>query len=311
MRSTYKHLGWVAVALGACGEGASSELAASGADAAAPVGSSGGVEPTRDAGTSGGSARGDAAAAADAADAAAAGPLGQVRGLVGVGYGGLRITSRDGGQSWSSISERNGGGDDYDLLRAVAWANGTWLAVGWSATTSSDGVSWTPLARINEPGGATWEGAESCGLVEALSSDDSYFYVACAEYGEAHHTFRSADGIHWTDLGRLGEVGGHASLAYRDGTFFAYGDPKTSFRSSDAVTWTVDALQEATYCDGAWKSLEACHDASWFHGAYFRSEWQSKVTRSTSGDDFVVVHDDPSNNSLYRPRALAAGWVAP
>lgn len=239
-------------------------------------------------------------------------PPGMVAGHVAVGYGGLRLVTRDGGKTWSGIAASNGGGDDYDLLRAVAYANGTWLAVGWSATTSTDGVTWTPMRRINQAGGVTWSGAPSCGLVEGLTSDGTYFYAACAEYDQPHKAYRSTDGTTWTALGTIGNVGGHPALAHRGGIFYAYGDPGTSFRSADGVTWTVDpGLVRATFCENQWKSRAACHEASWFGGFYFQSEWQSKVTRSADGLAFVVVHDDASNNSLYAPRAMAEGFVKP
>lgn len=233
-----------------------------------------------------------------------------MRGLVGVGYGGLRITSRDGGKSWtSSVAEDSGGLDDYNLLRAVAYANGMWLATGWGATTSTDGVSWTPLRRINQPGGVTWNGASICGLTEGLTSDGDAFYVAC---GASQKVFRSVDASNWTEIGAIGELGGHVALAYREGAFHAYGDNKTSYRSTDGVTWTVvPGVEQATFCEGTWKSRADCHGASWFQGAYFQSIWQSRVSRSVDGNSFLVVHDDPSNNTLYQPRAIAEGWVAP
>lgn len=254
---------------------------------------------------------GTPSSSADSGTSNEAGPPGQVRGLVGVGYGGLRITSRDGGKTWtSSVAEANGGLDDYDLLRAVAYANGKWLATGWSATTSADGVTWTPLRRINEPGGVTWNGAAACGLTEGLTSDGSAFYVACG-WG-TQQVYRSTDAVDWTAIGSIGDLGGHVALAYRQGVFYAYGDNKTSYRSSDGATWTVvPGVEQATFCEGAWKSRAECHDASWFGGAYFQSIWQSRVSRSTDGTSFVVVHDDPSNNTLYQPRAIAEGWVAP
>jgi hypothetical protein len=280
--------------------------ASSSGDAAAPPRSDG--PPTTEDTT-----RSDAATPGSNADSGPpppAGPPGHVRGLVGVGYGGLRITSRDGGKTWtSSIAEANGGLDDYNLLRAVAYANGKWLATGWSATTSTDGVTWTPLRRINEPGGAMWNGASICGLTEGLTSDGNAFYVAC---GQEQTVFRSTDGTNWTEIGAIGDLGGHVALAFREGMFHAYGDNKTSYRSSDGATWTqVPGIEQATFCEGTWKSRAACHDASWFDGAYFQGIWQSRVSRSTDGASFVVVHDDPSNNTLYQPRAIAEGWVAP
>jgi hypothetical protein len=277
-------------------------------------GSSGAAAPSQSIpGTSGGVPAPGAPSSPDAgADSGASHLSGTVAGLVAVGYGGLRLKSSDGGKTWTGTAAANGGGDDYELLRAVAYASGKWLAVGWKATTSLDGVTWTTPARINEPGGVTWTGAPSCGLVEGLTSDGTYFYASCADYGQADKSFRSADGVTWTELGTIGNLGGHPSLAYRGGMFYAYGDTGASFRSTDGATWSAAAgLVKASYCENQWKSLSACHDASWFGGFYFQSEWQSKVTRSPDGSAFVVVHDDPSNNSLYQPRAMAEGFVEP
>ena len=246
------------------------------------------------------------------ADSGTPGPPGQVRGLVGVGYGGIRIMSRDSGKTWTRTAvEASGGLDDYNLLRAVAYANGKWLATGWGATMATDGVTGSPLERINQPapGGVTWNGARACGLTERLTSDGSAFYVAC---GSPSQVFRSTDGSNWTSIGTIGNLGGHPALAFRDGMFYAYGDSKTSYRSSDGATWTqVPGLEQATFCEGTWKSRAACHDASWFEGAYFQGVWQSRVSRSTNGASFTVVHDDPSNNTLYQARAIGEGWVAP
>jgi hypothetical protein len=237
---------------------------------------------------------------------------GTVPGLVAVGYGGLRLASRDAGKTWSGLATAASGNDDFDLLRAVAYANGRWLAVGWKATTSVDGVTWSTPARINEAGVVTWSGAPSCGLVEGLTSDGTFFYAACDDYGQAYKSLRSSDGVTWTELGTIGNLGGHPALAHREGVFYAYGDNGTSYRSTDAVTWSVTpGLVQATFCESQWRSLAACHHASWFGGFYFQAEWQSKVTRSADGATFAVVHDDPSNNTLYQPRAIAEGFVAP
>ncbi len=250
-------------------------------------------------------------AAPDVGDAAVL-PPNRVKGIVGVGYGGLRITSRDGGKTWPSrTAATRAGGDDDELLRAVAYANGKWLAVGWGATTSNDGISWTPIARINQASGSTWRGAPSCGLVEGLTSDGAAFYAACAEYDQPHKLYRSTDAETWTVVGTIGRVGGHPALDFRAGVFFAYGDPGTSFRSMDGVTWAVvPGLVQATYCEGQWKSKSACRDASWVDGAYFQPIWQSKVSRAEGLGPFVVVHDDVSTNTLYQARAMAEGLVA-
>lgn len=303
----------VATTLLACAETApSTETSGPGSPSPDPVGNGGAApSPSPSPSTSPSPAPpGETSGPPPSGEGSSTPPPGFVAGLVGVGYGGLRVTSRDGGKTWKGTAAATGGGDDENLLRAVAYASGLWLAVGWQATTSKDGLTWTPLAKINAAGGVTWNGAPTCGLVEGLTSDGTYFYAACAAYAQAHKAYRSQDGVTWTELGTIGELGGHPALARRGGTFYAYGDNGTSFRSTNGSAWSaVPGLTQATYCEGQWKSRAGCFDASWFGGFYFRSVWQSKVTRSPNGASFGLVHDDASNNTLYQPRAIAEGMV--
>jgi hypothetical protein len=74
-----------------------------------------------------------------------------VLGILGAGYGGLRIVSRDGGLSWGSrASIAANGGDDDNLIGAVAYGKGRWIATGWKLWSSDDGVTWTDHGKLHD-----------------------------------------------------------------------------------------------------------------------------------------------------------------
>jgi hypothetical protein len=257
------------------------------------------------AGASGGAGgRGGAAAAGTTGTAGASGdPAGWVPALIGVGYGGIRIVSRDGGRTWGDRAyETTNGGDDDVLLRAVAYGKGIWVATGWKLWTSTDGVTWTDHGKLRDGP------VKSCAIIEGLAYKDDYFYGICD--GNVH---RSSDALTWTKVATIANTGSHVGLTTRGGKLVAYGDTKTSFESVDGITWTVMAggIQEATYCENTWKSLADCKDAAWYDGAYLRADWQGKISRSTNGTSFSTVYNDDQRNTLYRSRAMAAGYVAP
>ena len=94
--------------------------------------------------------------------------------------------------------------------------------------------------------------------------------------------------------------------------FVAYGDSNTSYRSSDGRAWTDMGIYEATYCEGAWKSLDDCAGAFWADDHfYLLPQWGGDIQRSTDGQTFATVYSDDQKNTLYRSRALALGYVAP
>ncbi len=240
--------------------------------------------------------------------AAGAGPIGFVPGLVAVGYGGMRVVSRDGGLSWSDYSSMaDNGGDDDNLLRAVVYGKGKWLATGWKLLTSDDGVVWTELGKLNE-----LPGMPDCGIIEALAFDGTYFYAGCTPWQSPGHLWRSADGSSWTDHGDIGDTEGHLFLTFRAGKFVAYGDTLTTFGSADAVTWEImSGIERGTLCEGSWKSESDCHDASWFDGIYLRGAWPNVIESSANGSNWATAFTDPHGNGLYQSRAIAAGYVAP
>lgn len=89
----------------------------------------------------------DAGVAADAG-ARVDSSVGTVPMIVAVGYGGLRVVSRDGGKTWTNRQVlAPQGGDDENLLRVVRWVDGQFVAVGWKVMTSPDGITWTERSK--------------------------------------------------------------------------------------------------------------------------------------------------------------------
>jgi hypothetical protein len=233
-------------------------------------------------------------------------PPGYVKAIIGVGYGGIRIVSRDGGLSWGSrASEAPSGGDDHDLLRAVAYGKGRWIASGWRLFSSDDGIEWTDHGYFQEDGIIPDKV-----IIEGLAYKDGYFYAAGD--GNPSRIYRSEDGLEWSRHGSIGDTVKHTGLTYRGGVFVSYGDSETSYRSADGLSWEEMGIANATYCENAWKSLEDCHDAAWFDdGFYLIPEWGGDIRRSTTGSNFQRVYADDQENTLYRARAVAEGYVAP
>jgi hypothetical protein len=256
------------------------------------------------AGTAG--AGGSGAGTAGASGASAEIPPGYVKGIIGVGYGGIRILSRDGGQSWGdrAFAAANGGDDD-DLLRAVAYGKGRWIATGWKLWTSDDGVDWTDHGKLHD--GIIGDQQ----IVEGLAYKDGYFYAAGD--GNPSKFYRSADGIAWTRYSEIGKTVKHTGLTFRGGLFVSYGDSHTSYQSADGLSWSeMSGLTDATYCEGTFKNFADCHQAEWFEdGFYLVPEWGGDIRRSPTGQSFKTVYSDDESNTLYRARAIAQGYVAP
>ncbi len=232
-------------------------------------------------------------------------PPGFVPAIIGVGYGGIRVVSRDNGKTWGDRKSFGvNGGDDDNLLRAVVYGKGMWLATGWKLVTSNDGKLWQERGKINDGG------FMPCNIVEGLAYAGGWFYAACAE--DPALTYRSTDGLKWIKYGTIGSTQGHLFMTFRAGKFVAYGDNHNSFESTDALTFhALAGISEATYCADTWKSQGDCFDAAWFGGAYLRSDWQGKISRSENGSSWTKVYEDNEQNTLYQSRAMAAGYVAP
>jgi len=233
-------------------------------------------------------------------------PAGYVKAIMGVGYGGIRILSRDDGNTWTDrVFAAPDGGDDDDLLRAVVYGKGRWLATGWKLMTSDDGMHWTDHGKL---GDGIIDGNP---IVEGLAYKDGYFYMA-GDGGSGAHIYRSSDGLTWSNFGTGGDTVKHTGLTYRGGLFVSYGDSDTSYQSTDGKTWTEMGIDDATYCEGEWRTFEQCHEAWWSDdGYYILPEWGGLIQRSTTGSNFKTVYTDDQQNTFYQARAVAEGYVAP
>jgi len=235
-------------------------------------------------------------------------PAGYVPAIMGVGYGGVRIVSRDGGKTWGDRSIIPGSkNDDEGLLRAVAYGKGLWIATGWKYLTSTDGINWTDHGLLDDGS------LKGCRIVEGLTYANGSFYAACASAPSV--VYRSSDGSlsTWTKIGTIGNTDGHVYLTYRGGKFVAYGDNKTTYQSTDAVTWTVmDGVSEGTYCLGSFMNRTDCHQAAWFEeGFWLNVQWGGTILRSTDGKKFDTVFMDEHDYTVYQGRVFTAGYVAP
>jgi hypothetical protein len=161
------------------------------------------------------------ATVADSAPDAASTPGGS---FVAVGYGGRRIRSIDDGKTWldDQSLEPDGGGDDQDLLRTIAFGDGVFLAAGWQTLTSSDGKTWGPVVNPHD----NWFGA----LTYASS-----MWVAVGGYGMR---LTSPDGVTWTNHSIASHPHGCLVVATAPITaFVACNDMGQRSYAPDGATW--------------------------------------------------------------------------
>jgi len=307
--------GTAGTATGGGGAGTGGKASGGSATGGAPTtggkSGSGGVSSPGAAGAGGVSSPGEAGAGSEAPNGEGGAPAtpdaeipeGYVKGIIAVGYGGLRVVSRDDGKTWSdAVDLGDANADDENLLRAVTYGKGRWIATGWKLLYSDDGVTWAEHSMVRDE-------FQNQQIIEGLAYKDGYFYGA----GDPGRFYRSADGLRWEPYGsRIGDTEKHTALAYRAGKFVSYGDSNTSFESSDGMTWNEMDVEQATYCEGEWRSLSGCHDAAWFDGGfYLRVEWGGEILRSETGSNFQRVYRDPKQHTPYKTITFAEGYVAP
>ncbi|HEY6727274.1 MAG TPA: hypothetical protein VI197_24740 [Polyangiaceae bacterium] len=296
---------------GSGGSGGSAGDGGSGASGGAGGGSSGGGSSGSGAGGSSGSggsasgaggAGGLTTAATSAETTGTTDPGDGVPGIIAVGYGGLRIVTRDLGESWDNETHwSEDGGDDHDLLRTIAYGNGVWVSGGWRLVTSEDGVIWTDHGDAEDVIDAV-----NCPVTDGMAFGKGKFLVACGSTLAA-----STDGLSWERVGPTPDVGGHPHLVFDDATdqFACSGDDGVSFVSSDGEDWDEIEVESVRLCDG----LESEDDCpSFYHdGVYLSTEWGGWIRRSTTGEDFMTTYSDPFGNNLFTEYSFAVGRVAP
>jgi hypothetical protein len=205
--------------------------------------------------------------------------------------------------SWgNAVALGDANADDENLLRAVVYGKGRWIATGWKLLYSDDGVNWTQHSMVHDA-------IKDQQIIEGLAYAAGYFYAA----GDPGKFYRSADGFSWEAYGAsIGDTQKHTALSFRGGRFVAYGDSHTSYQSSDGRSWTALGVDDGTYCDGQWRSLADCHDAAWFDGGfYLHAEWGGEIQRSPTGANFKRVYLDPKQHTAYKSFTFAEGYVIP
>ncbi len=214
--------------------------------------------------------------------------------IVAVGYGGLRVRSTDLGATFTDETHlTESGGDDMALLRAVAFGNGRFVALGWFFYSSTDGVDWD--AHDNPHG--QWAGAVAFGNGMFLAS------------GGGGYCARSTNGTDWeqcTDVnGDAGFV--HVrSVLFHDGQFHAADQDGVLYRSTDGDVWEVEngsfGDAWAAVVDGA--IVPRAQDAPW-EGAGISLRGGSGVIQRSTGGAFEDVYDVPAGNGVFQAHRFA------
>jgi hypothetical protein len=138
---------------------------------------------------------------------------------------------------------------------AVAYGNGKWIAVGVGATyASSDGISWTPIGAL---GG--WTGnavAYGNGKWIAVGIGSSMMYVS------------SDNGINWTSVNNVFTIRGRA-VTYANGKWVAVGDStdkRVYVSTDDGTTWTAWNIPTSLQNNGFLPRCVAYGNGKWIIG---------------------------------------------
>jgi hypothetical protein len=140
--------------------------------------------------------------------------------------------------NWNTVPDSSGGGVFSSEGTGVAYANGVWVAVGYSGNTIA----------ISEDNGNTWTGKSSSSSSSILSSEGRgvaygnglWVAIGGGASNSANSIATSNDnGISWTGLGTniVGKYG--RAVAYGDNTWVAVstGGANTISTSSNGTTW--------------------------------------------------------------------------
>jgi hypothetical protein len=232
------------------------------------------------------------------------GPPGQAPGVVGVGYGNLRIVSRDDGVTWSSRVVEGAPDDLLNLLWSVAWGSGRWVAVGRRLLISDDGVTWTDETP-----------SMPCAISEGVAFFQGQFWMGCLMSPGAV-LVRSDDGLEWSDPVELdGNFQTHVFLFSHGGKLVAHDGIGSAVQSTDGLDWSPLDLDWPAFCDGAWQEAETCgpdmSGSSWHDGTWLAASWPGTIRRSIDGETYSDSYVDPEGYSVFDGRGFVRGWVAP
>ena len=233
------------------------------------------------------------------------GPPGQVPGIVAVGYGGLRIVSRDDGLTWGDRVTDGAIEDIGTNLWSVAWSAGRWVVAGGARLlVSTDGVVWTDeTASMPYP---------SCAGAAAFQGE---LWLGCLvnEYG---YVYRSRDGLLWDEAFAFEQPFFYrVHLLAGGGRLVAFDNGGTTFQTLDGESWTPLDLMVPAFCEGEWNETVACgpdvYGSSWYAGTWLAATWPGAIRRSTDGVTYDEVYLDPEGYTVFDGRVFARGYVAP
>jgi hypothetical protein len=223
-----------------------------------------------------------------------------IPGIIAVGYGGLRVVTRDLGETWENETHwSENGGDDHDLLRTIAYGNGVWVSGGWRITTSVDGVEWTDLGDAEDVISDI-----NCPVTDGMAFGNGEFLVACGSTLAA-----SSNGLDWERRGPTPNVGNHPYIVFDAQTnqFASSGDDGASFVSGDGAEWTDVPVESVHLCEGLAPESEC---GSFYHqGVYLSTEWGGLIRRSTTGSGFSDQYHDDFGNNLFTEYSFGVGLV--
>jgi hypothetical protein len=210
--------------------------------------------------------------------------------FVAVGYKARRMVSRDLGLTWTDSTPLVGEGDDKNLLRAAAYANGVFVAAGWNIFTSTDGATWTP--RTNPSG--EWVGGLDYG---------NGVFVGAGGIGLG---IFSRDGINWSK-GKDRDFVHTRSLVFGGGKFMGATDNRDWWATTDGNTWTKDSgdhsSNQVVWCNGQFTDRAACSEplahgksTALGMGVYISIDsGGNKLQRSTDGTSWTDVKTASDN----------------
>jgi len=225
---------------------------------------------------------------AGAPDALASGVL--VPSIVAVGYGGLRVLSKDGGKTWGNRVSVSMGNDEWNLLRAVAYGGGLYVAVG------NPGV-------FTSPDGATWRKAlAETGFLQGIAFDGVKTWVGGGVSGrtvisqDAGQTWRLIEKSVAPPQADSNHIRG---MVFVKGRFYASTQYNNVVSSADGLTWRVERdmnFYQIDYCRDAFRNQPDCRPRG-ANGVFVQPKGWS-LERSTDGKTWQHVYSDVGHNDF-------------
>jgi lysophospholipase L1-like esterase len=155
---------------------------------------------------------------------------------VGGGYGGA-ISKSANGNTWTASNIGNIAYPQNMWLIAVAYGNGSFVAVGSSGQilTSADGIAWTAASYT----AAAW-------LTSVIYANNQFVAVGQNPYNQNAIIATSTNGTDWVQRSS-GTTNGLWSVAYGNNQYIAVGANGTILASTDGISWTKKSSGTTKY----------------------------------------------------------------